>query len=178
MATSSKYVMGLFKEESAVVSVLEALKESPWKLYRVHGPYPSEKILHALKSKKSKVGYFTLIGGITGLVTGFALPTFTSVQWNLIVSGKPIIAPIPFFVVGFELTILFGVLGTVLGLLLNAGIPEFKGLKLYDERCSGEHFGIIAACDPGREPDLTAFFEKQGGEVRRFDEADSEQSTT
>jgi len=178
MSTSRNYVMGLFKEESAVVSALEALKKSQWKLHRVHGPYPSEKILHALKFKKSKVGYFTLIGGITGLVTGFVVPIFTSVQWDLIVSGKPIIAPIPFFVVGYELTILFGVLGTVLGLLLNAGIPEFKSLTLYDERCSGEHFGIIAACDPGGESGLTSFFEEQGGEVRRFDETDSKQPTT
>lgn len=177
MSASSSYVMGLFKEESAVVSVLEALRKSRWKLHRVHGPYPSEKILHALKFKKSRVGYFTLIGGITGLLTGYALPIFTSVQWKLIVSGKPIVAPIPFFVVGFELTILFGVLGTVLGLLLNAGIPEFKSLKLYDERCSGEHFGIIAACDPGGESDLVAFFENHGGETRRFEEPVSEQST-
>ncbi len=177
MTTSSSYVMGLFKDENAVVSVLKALKKSPWKLHRVHGPYPSEKILHALKFKKSKVGYFTLIGGITGLLTGYALPIFTSVQWNLIVSGKPIVAPIPFFVVGYELTILFGVLGTVLGLLLTARIPEFKSLKLYDERCSGEHFGIIAACDSDGVSDLMAFFEQQGGEVRRFEEPAPEQST-
>lgn len=169
--STSRYVMGLFKEENAVVSTLEALRKSPWKLHRVHGPYPSHKILNALRLKKSKVGYFTLIGGITGFLTGYALPIYSSVQWNLIVSGKPIVSPIPFFVVGYELTILFGVLGTVLGLLLNAKIPEFKSLKLYDERCSGEHFGIVAGCDPDGESDLTAFFKERGGEVRRFDES-------
>lgn len=167
---TNRYVMGLFTDESVVVSTIGALKASPWKLCRVHGPYPSHSILHALKFRKSKVGYFTLVGGITGFFTGYALSIYSSVQWDLIVSGKPVVSLIPFFVVGYEMTILFGILGTVLGILLNARIPEFKSLKgIYDPRCSGDHFGVVASCEAGKESDLAEFFENLGAKTRLFD---------
>lgn len=167
---TNRYVMGLFTDESAVVSAIAALKSSPWKLLRVHGPYPSHSILNALRFRKSRVGYFTLAGGITGFFIGYALSIYSSVQWNLIVSGKPVVSLIPFFVVGYEMTILFGILGTVLGILLNARIPEFKSLKdMYDPRCSGEHFGVLASCEAGKESALAEFFTDLGAKTRRFD---------
>jgi hypothetical protein len=167
---TNRYVMGLFTDESAVVSAIAALKSSPWKLCRVHGPYPSHSILHALRFRKSRVGYFTLAGGIIGFFTGYALSIYSSVQWHLIVSGKPVVSLIPFFVVGYEMTILFGILGTVLGILLNARIPEFKSLKeIYDPRCSGDHFGVLASCEAGKESALAEFFTNLGAKTRLFD---------
>jgi len=104
---SAEYrVMGLFTDENQVVSAIRDIKDSPWTMHRVHSPIPSHKIDNALGSKKSKVGYFTLVGGITGFFAGFLLAAFTASQWNLIVSGKPVISLVPFFIVGFEFTIL------------------------------------------------------------------------
>ena len=168
--STKHYVMGLFTDEGRAAGVIASLRTSAWQLHQVNGPYPSHQIMDALKMKKSMVGLFTLVGGITGFITGYAVAIYSSVQWNLVVSGKPVVSLIPFFVVGYELTILFGILGTVLGMLITTRIPEFKSLKgIYDERCSGRHFGIVAACDPGKEEDLSAFFRDRGGETRVFD---------
>jgi molybdopterin-containing oxidoreductase family membrane subunit len=164
-----KYIMGLFKNEDQVVSTLAALKESAFQFQRVHSPIPSHKIMDALKLKKSKVGWFTLTGGILGLISGFALAVYCSIEWKLIVSGKPIISLIPFFIVGFEFTILFAVFGNVIGLLTQARLPTSKGMEYYDPRCSGEHFGVLAACEPMQQDDLKDFFQQNGGEVRIFD---------
>ena len=164
-----KYIMGLFKDEDQVVSILAALKESAYQFQRVHSPIPSHKIMDALNLKKSKVGWFTLIGGILGLVSGFALAIYCSVEWNLIVSGKPIISLIPFFIVGFEFTILFAVFGNVIGLLTQARLPSSKGMEYYDPRCSSEHFGVLATCEPMQQDGLKDFFQQNGGEVKVFD---------
>ena len=164
-----KYIMGLFKDEDQVVSTLAALKETAYKFQRVHSPIPSHKIMAALDLKKSKVGWFTLAGGILGLVGGFALAIFCSIQWNLIVSGKPIISLIPFFIVGFEFTILFAVFGNVIGLLTQTRLPSFKKMEYYDPRCSGEHFGVLATCEPGQADGLKDLFQKSGGEIKVFD---------
>ena len=129
-------------------------------------PFPSDKILNALKLKKSKVGYFTLAGGIIGFFSGVGLAIYTGIQWNLIVSGKPVVAWIPFLIVGFEFTILFAVFGNVLGLLFQTNLPEFQSLRIYDPRCSGEHFGVLASCAEGEENKLMAFFQEKGGEAR------------
>jgi hypothetical protein len=164
-----KYIMGLFKSEDQVVSTLAALKETAYQFQRVHSPIPSHKIMAALDLKKSKVGWFTLAGGIFGLISGFALAIFCAVQWNLIVSGKPVISLIPFFIVGFEFTILFAVFGNVIGLLTQARLPGFKGMQYYDPRCSGEHFGVLATCEPMQQDDLKNFFKQNGGEIKVFD---------
>jgi molybdopterin-containing oxidoreductase family membrane subunit len=118
---------------------------------------------------KSRVGLYTLAGGIIGFFSGFLLATFCSVQYNLIVSGKPIVALIPFFIVGFEFTILFSVFGNVIGLINEGGLPDYKGLKQYDPRCSGEHFGITAVCDVDGEAALRQFFQERGAQVADLD---------
>jgi molybdopterin-containing oxidoreductase family membrane subunit len=106
-----KYIMGLFKNEDQVVETLAALKESAYQFQRVHSPIPSHKII---------------------LISGFALAVYCSVEWKLIVSGKPIISLIPFFIVGFEFTILFAVFGNVIGLLTQARLPSLKEMEYYD----------------------------------------------
>jgi hypothetical protein len=69
-------------------------------------------------------------------------------------------------IVGFEFTILFAVFGNVLGLLFQTNLPEFQSLRIYDQRCSGEHFGVLASCAEGEENKLMAFFQEKGGEAR------------
>jgi hypothetical protein len=164
-----KYIMGLFIDEDQVVSAIKELKTSSYKFFRVNMPFPSHKIMEALNLKKSKVGWFTLGGGIFGLFAGFALAIYTATEWHLMISGKPIVAYIPFVVVGFEATILCAVFGNILGLITQTRLPSSKGLKFYDQRCSGGHFGILASCAMEQEDGLKDFFQKQGGEVRVFD---------
>jgi molybdopterin-containing oxidoreductase family membrane subunit len=169
-----RYIMGIFKNEDRVVETIAALKNSPYTFKRVNSPVPSHKIMDALGLKKSAVGWFTLVGGIVGFCCGFALAIFCSVQWDLIVSGKPIISLIPFVIVGFEFTILFSVFGNVIGLLTQARLPSFKWLKHYDPRCSGEHFGILASCETSQMDGLKDFFQNSGADVRVFDKRLSE----
>jgi len=163
---AEKRVISLFDDDTRAASAIEGLRRYPWKLEQVHSPIPSDKILDALKPKKSKVGYFTLAGGIIGFFSGVGLAIYTGIQWNLIVGGKPVVALIPFLIVGFEFTILFAVFGNVLGLLFQTNLPEFQSLRLYDQRCSGEYFGVLASCDEGEENKLMAFFQEKGGEAR------------
>lgn len=165
-----RYVMGLFRDEDRAVGAIESLKKSSFKIHKVHSPVPSHKIMNVLDRDRpqSKVGYFTLTGGIIGFFTGFFLAIYTTSEWSLIVSGKPVIALVPFFIVGFEFTILFGVLGNIIGLLTQARLPRWKNLKQYDERCSGEHFGVVAQCDDADQDRLMAFFIEKGGDAKRI----------
>jgi molybdopterin-containing oxidoreductase family membrane subunit len=166
--TAKRYVMGLFQNEDQAAEAVNELKATAFQLQKVHSPIPSHKLSHALDIKKSRVGYFTLVGGILGLFTGFGLASYTAIEWNLIVSGKPIVALIPFFIVGFEFTILFAVFGNVIGMLALTGLPQLKLPDTYDPRCSSTHFGIVASCALSEEEQLTDFFQQKGGEVKVF----------
>ena len=163
-------VLGLFNDPGRAASAIEALRGTVWHLERVHSPFPEHRIMDALRMKKSRVGYFTLAGAIFGFLFGFALAIFTATRWDLIVGGKPVVALIPFIIVGFECTILFSVLGNIAGFLLQARLPDFKGLKDHEPACTGDRFGIVATCDIGEEQGLMTFFREQGGEGRLLDE--------
>ena len=158
-------VMGLFESEDRAVAAIGALNETSWSVERVHTPIPSHKIADALKVKPSRVGWFTLAGGIIGFFAGFSLAAFTASQWELIVSGKPVVALVPFFIVGFEFTILFAVFGNVAGLIHQTRLPDYRGLRRYDPRCSGDRYGIVATCPAGGQDELAAFFRENGAEV-------------
>jgi hypothetical protein len=165
-----RYVMGLFEDEKAAIAALENMGGQPWQIDRVHSPIPSEKLSAALKLKKSRVGYFTLAGGILGFFSGFLLAAFASARWGLIVGGKPVVALVPFFIVGFEFTVLFAVLGNVIGMLTQSRLPAWgRERRQYDERLSGAHYGLLASCEPSQEAALIGFFQKNGGEARAYD---------
>jgi molybdopterin-containing oxidoreductase family membrane subunit len=161
-------VLGIFQGEERVAAAVRALKDTSWRLQRVFSPFPSKQIGAALQLKTSPVGYFTLAGAIIGFLSGFALSVYTASEWNLIVSGKPVIAWVPFLIVAFEFTVLFAVFGNVVGLLIHSRLPEFETLRHYDSRFSGEHFGILATCSAGEEEMLATFFQDQGGDSRRL----------
>jgi len=166
MATDRISIMGKFPSEEQAAGAIRELRGSAYDVVRVHTPIPSHAIADALQPPRSKVGWFTLTGGITGFLTGFLLAIFTATRWNLIVQGKPVVALIPFIIVGFEFTILFAVFGNVLGLISQARLPRFKMSAGYDPAFSGGHFGVLASCRTGEEDGLTELLKSRGAEVQ------------
>ena len=166
MSADPVSIMGIFTSERRAAAAIDRLRASSWTIERVHSPIPSHAILDALKPPKSKVGWFTLAGGITGFFAGFLLAAFTSLRWSLIVGGKPVVALVPFFIVGFEFTILFAVFGNVLGLISQARLPRIETQPLYDPRFSGGHFGVLARCKRDEQEELTRFFMENGAEIK------------
>jgi len=159
-------VTGLFKDEHQAAGTITAVKDSAWKLIDVHGPIPSEVISNALKLRPSMVGWFALAGGIIGFLCGYFLAVFTATRWDLIVGGKPIMAYVPFFIVGFEFTILFAVMGNILGLILLMKLPAYRDLADYSPDCSGEHFGVVVGCDIRDEAEVKTLLADRGAEIR------------
>jgi hypothetical protein len=86
---------------------------------------------------------FTLIGGLLGFASGIALTVWTSLELPLIVGGKPVVSVPPFLIIAFELTILMGVLATVTGFLIHAGLPRLGTAPAYDPRFSEDRCGVL-----------------------------------
>lgn len=166
MTNETISILGLFDSDDAAALAIRNLQKSPWPVDRVHSPVPSPKIMNALHVKKSRVGWFTLAGGILGFLAGFGLAVFSATRWNLIVGGKPVAAWVPFFIVGFEFTILFAVMGNIVGLLTLARLPQFSLPEPVDPGFSGAGFGVVATCARSQESALSRFFRDNGATVR------------
>ena len=167
MANETTTLTALFEEDTEAARAIRELESPSWRLERACGPVPSEEIHRALGEKKTPVGWFTLAGGAAGLVCGYAVASFTSLRWELIVSGKPVVALVPFLIVGFELAVLFAVLATVIGLILHTGLPAYGDVEDNPEECTADRFGLVVQCPTGESSRLQAFLEERGAWVRR-----------
>jgi hypothetical protein len=140
-------VLGVFADIDGAVEAIENLKAAGLKRIVTFSPMPSHDLEHAMEPPQSPVRVFTLIGGLTGAATGFALPTLTSLDWPLVTGGKPIISMPPMIIIAFELTILFAALSTIAGLFINARLPRARANVIYDPSFSAGHFGVFVAAN-------------------------------
>lgn len=159
--------LGVYDGVDAAAQSIERLRAAGIKRITVFSPVPSHELEHALHAGESPVRLFTLVGGLTGAATGFAFPTWTSLDWPLITGGKPIISMPAWVIIAFELTILFGALSTVAGLFISARLPQRRLMQIYDPRFSSDRFGILVRPPAGREAEVRTIMRDHGAaEIR------------
>ncbi len=132
---------------SDTASVVRSLKARGFDDLTTYSPAPFEELELAEDPKPSKVRAFTLIGGLVGVVTGFGIQIWMSLDWPIKIAGKNFAAIPPMWIIGFELTILFAGLLTLLGLLIFGGLYPRKLDEHYSPRFSAEEFGVVVNCE-------------------------------
>jgi hypothetical protein len=99
-----------------------------------------------LGEKKSAIKRFTFFGALIGGISGFVLAAGTAVLYLHPTGGRPIITIPPFLIITYELTILFGILFTVLGFLISARLPVIRE-RVYVPESAVDKFAVTVACD-------------------------------
>src|SRR5205085_86472 len=162
----SRSVVGVFAHVDTTVKALEDLRAKGYHDLTVYTPVPVHEIEDVLERDRpvSPVRLFTLLGGLTGTVSGFLLTIWSAMQWNLVVGGKPIASIPPFVVIAFELTILFGGVATVIGLVTLGRLPRVKATAAYDPRFSSDRFGVAVHCTPDRSASVRQILQTAGAE--------------
>lgn len=171
---SQRNILGIFAHTDCMMKALGKARDEGIEIKDVYSPVPDEKVLEFLHPKPSPIRFVTFAGGVTGLVGGLALTLLTSMIWNLIVGGKPVTSVVPFLVVGFEGTILFGALGTLLALLFMARLPNLEIPSAYRPEFSNDRFGVWLASSSDKA-EFTRNLLKESGAVDVQD-LDSESS--
>ena len=170
----SRGLCGVFAHEDSLVTCVERARGEGLTVREVFSPVPSHELLHMLRPKRSPVRFVTFAGGITGLVAGLTLALWTSMEWDLIVGGKPVTSIVPFMVVGFEATILLGAIATLAALVFFSRLPytRFPGPAFRPE-FTKDRFGLWIEVPEGRQEEARALLEEAGAlevhEVARED---------
>jgi hypothetical protein len=140
-------LVSVYDMPSDVSTVVRKLKSRGFEDLTTYAPAPFEEIEEAEDPNPSGVRAFTLIGGLVGVVTGFGIQIWMSMDWPIKIAGKNIAAIPPMWIIGFELTILFGGVLTVIGLLILGGLYPRRLDEHYSPRFSADEFGVVVRCE-------------------------------
>ena len=164
MATSA---IGLFSDPDSALSAAARLKAAGFTAPAVISPIPLEGADEVLGTKKSVIKRFTFFGAILGGLSGFALAAGTAVLYLHPTGGRPIIPFPPFLIITYEMTILFGILATVIGFLVSARLPAIRE-RAYAPEAAVDRFAVTVSCDSneGIEQAAAILRDAGAGEVR------------
>ena len=158
-----KTLVGVYTYADDAVKAIESVKETGLD-YQVFTPTYVPELEHAVSTKRSMIGPISFMGGITGLTAGFSLAILTGLDWPIRVSAKDIVSIPGFVVVGYEWTILFGAIFTLLGMKFLCRIPNPFRKVGYDPRFSDDKFGVSVGCSVSEVDDLKSKMESFGAD--------------
>lgn len=137
-------VLGVFRTPSTAAAAIRAARAAGCADVRATMPAPFPDVVAALGRPASRLGYATFLGGVGGLAGGYALCIATSLAWPLVVGGKPIVAIPSFTIIGFEVTVLFGVLVSIATLAVLILRGRRRRSMPFDTRFTAGHIGVFA----------------------------------
>jgi len=138
--------LGLFGDPESALDAAGQLKSAGFSQLELLSPIPVHGANDVLGPKKSVIKRFTFFGGLFGAISGFALAAGTAVLFIHPTGGRPIITIPPFLIITYEMTILCGILATVLGFLFSARFPAIRE-RVYVPQAAVDKFAVTVSCD-------------------------------
>jgi hypothetical protein len=163
MATMESGVLAAFKYEDAALDAISRLKANGFRDLTVYSAAPNHHIEEALEHPVSWVRAFTLVGGLTGVSAGFGMAIWMARDWPLLAGGKGVAAIPPYVALGFELTVLYGAMFTVIGIIVLSALKSLKR-RPFKPAFTDDQIGIFVPCGPDQRPAVAKLLADTGSE--------------
>jgi len=152
MPANTYAIMAEFETPAATLHAAQKVHDAGFLNWDVFTPFPIHGMDRAMGIKNSKVGWFSFIGGCTGYTTGMLMIWFMNAHdYRIEIGGKPMFSPFSAFPPSYELTILFGAFGALLGMLFMNRLPRLHHPLLKNRRFAlathDRYFVVIETSD-------------------------------
>ena len=140
----AKILVATFPDTDHLLGAVRKARREMFRVYDVFTPFPVHGLDEALGVRRTRLPWATLICALTGLTTAVVLQFYTNIlDWPLDVGGKPDNSTLAFVPICFELSVLFGGLGTVGALLLRARLYPSKQAWLVNPGITDDVFAMV-----------------------------------
>ena len=142
-----------FETPADILHAAEKVRDAGFRNWDTFTPFPVHGMDRAMGMKNSAVGWFSFIGGAAGYTSGMLMIWYMNAfDYPIIIGGKPMFSPYYPFIPCFELTILLGAFGAVLGMLFLNRLPRLHHPLLKHPRFAlvthDRYFLVIETADP------------------------------
>jgi len=147
----------------------EEVRDAGYTRWDAHTPFPVHGLDQAMGLRRSKLPFVVLVTGLSGAAGGMLLQWWVAVQaYPLVISGKPLFSWPAFVPVTFELGVLCGALGAVMGMFAFNRLPmlfhPLFGARTFPRASDDGFFISIESWDPKFDAEKTrALLERVGG---------------
>ena len=161
-------VMAEFDTAQECVDAAQSAVSEGYTEFEAYTPVPVEELNNIIHVKRTRLPMWTLIGGLTGMATGFGLQYWASVlEYPMNIGGRPFASWPSFVVPSYELTILFSALTATFFMIIANGLPQpyhpVFNVPRFSMASSDKFFLVIEATDPKFDAARTAAFLKTLG---------------
>lgn len=125
--------------------------------------YPDGVIVNARQSTWFR--WLSVAGGFFGACAGFGLAAGTSYLYPVQTGDKPIIALFPTGIITYEVTMLFAILGTIVGMFIEMKLPPRRE-RAYDPAIGEGAIGISFSSINGYHLSLAEKVMQDAGALR------------
>src|SRR5580704_944207 len=156
-------LMAEFDSAQELLSAAEKTHAAGYKKIDAYSPFPVEGLAEAIGFHKNRVPLVVLLGGLTGGLSALALQYWVAViTYPTNVRGRPYFSWPSFVIVTFELTILFGGLSAVIGMLALNGLPmpyhPVFNVAEFAKASENKFFLVVFSSDPNYDVARTRSF--------------------
>ena len=145
-------ILGIFRDVASAAGAVEGLLGGGFIEGQIDSlssvPYPDGVLVRTRRHTWFR--WLALASGLAGAAAGFALAAGTAWLYPVQTGDKPIIALYPTGIVTFEVTLLFAIIGTMVGMFLEMGLPPLRR-RLYDPAIAEGCIGISVTIHAGGE---------------------------
>ena len=167
-------VMAEFDSAQAIVDAARKAVSAGFTKVEAYTPVPIEELNDIIHKRRTILPTLSLLGGLTGMATGFALQYWASViEYPMNIGGRPFASWTAFVVPSYELTILFSALVTAGGMIALNGLPQpyhpVFNTPRFSLASSDKFFLVIETADGKYDSDKTPRFLQEIGAKGVYD---------
>jgi hypothetical protein len=119
-------VIGDFDSPEALLRAIRTARTAGYTKLEAYTPFPIHGIDDAMGDPRSPLGKIVIVCALAGLALAVLLQWWTgAVDYPLIIAGKPLFSVEPSVPIMFELSVLLGSFGAVLGMFALNKLPTY-----------------------------------------------------
>tara|TARA_B100000700_G_scaffold316227_1_gene405427 strand:- start:695 stop:1201 length:507 start_codon:yes stop_codon:yes gene_type:complete len=141
-------ILGLFQQPEPAADAMDGLKEAGFELgtfdVLTGTPYPEGAFGEHVP--QHRLFRFPAFGAIIGFTLSIFLTAATQLAYPMVTGGKPILSIFAMLIIMYEMTMLAGVIATVIGIIFESRLPNLKP-GVYDTRITEGWIGVVITFD-------------------------------